>query len=85
MVTTIHGAVDDLTELSSITPHGIATISSTQRVVIRVRHIERHRIPCGEVKDDEVITLNLPEALEATIRERRLIEIGLMPENGIVR
>ena len=85
MVTTIHGAVDDLTELCSITPHGIATISSTQRVVVGVGHIECHRIPCGEVKDDEVITLDLPEALEAAIRERRLIEVGLMPEDRIVR
>ena len=85
MITTIYGAVDNLTELSSITPHGITTISSTQRVVVGVRHIECHRIPCGEVEDDEIITLDLPKALEATIRERRLIEIGLMPENGIVR
>ena len=38
VVTTIYGAIDDLTELSSITPHGITTISSTQRVVVGVRH-----------------------------------------------
>ena len=68
MVTTIHGAVDDLAkDLRLSLQRSPSAIHLLEVVVVGVGHLGRDGVARGKVEDDQVATLYLSDAFEALV------------------